>query len=64
MDINSLDKKLDKALTDFSEEIRLNYRDGDKTPATNGDVSELARQTFYALDTFRKEIIVYLKSNR
>ena len=33
-------------------------------PVTGGDIAQLSRQTFYALDEFRKEIIKYLESNR
>lgn len=64
LDINTLDKKLDKIVMDFASEIQLNYHDGDQTPAAKEDISELARQTFYALGEFRKEIIAYLKTAR
>lgn len=63
MTINELEKKLDKALDDFSSEIRSEYDDYSKTPANSGDIATIARQTFYTLDEFKKEIIKYLKSN-
>lgn len=62
MTIHELEKELDKAVIDFSDEIRSEYRDASKNPATEGDISELARQTFYALDSFKASIIKYLKS--
>lgn len=52
--------KLDKALYDFSDEIKLNYKDGGEAPVNESDISELARQTFYALSEFEKAILEYL----
>ncbi len=63
MDIKTLEEKLDKAINDFSDEIRSEYDDYDKTPANYGDIATVARQTFYTLNEFKKEIIEYLKSN-
>lgn len=63
MDINSLNKKLEESLITFSSEIRAEYNDYSHEPAVNADISTLARQTFYLVDSFRKEIISYLKDN-
>ncbi len=63
MDINTLEKNLDKALDDFSHEISSEFDDYSKTPAVGGDIATVARQTFYTLNEFKKEIIKYLKSN-
>lgn len=63
MKISELEKNLDKVLNDFSSEIRSEYDDYSKTPANNGDIATVARQTFYTLNEFKKEIIKYLKSN-
>ncbi len=62
MSTNDLKKELDKALTDFSEEIHGKYAEGSKTPATEGDINELGRQTFYVLDQFKDALIKYLNS--
>lgn len=58
---NQLDQKLTSALQDFSEEIRSNYPEGSNTPATYGDINEVARQAFYVMDEFRRDILEYLK---
>ncbi len=63
MDISTLDKKLDTALSDFSSEMRSQFSDYSKEQATEADIAELSRQVFYLVDTFRKEIISFLKSN-
>lgn len=60
MTIYELDKKLNNALIEFSEEMRSHFDEGDSTPATKDDIHTLARSTFYTMDTFRKEIIEYL----
>ena len=60
MTVSQLDTALTKALQDFSEEIRANYEEGSNEPVTENDINELARQTFYTLDEFRKEIVKYL----
>lgn len=44
--------------------MRSEYDDYSNEPVTGGDIAQLSRQTFYALDGFRKEIINYLESNR
>ncbi len=64
MTTEELDKKLKEALDNFSEEIRGTYEEYDRAPATKDDIHNLARHTFYALDTFRQEIKKYLDSNK
>ena len=61
MKIDVLDKKLNSAIKSFSDDIQSKYREGSKEPATYDDLNELARQTSYALDEFRKCIVEYLK---
>lgn len=63
MDINSLNKKLEEALKTFTSEICAEYDDYSHEPVVNADISTLARQTFYLVDSFRNEIISYLKDN-
>jgi len=62
LNCHNLEQKLDKIITDFSEEVRLNYSEDSKELATGRDISELARQTFYAMNGFKDEIIKFLKS--
>lgn len=62
--IKELDQRLTLVLEDFSSEMRSEYDDYSNEPVTGGDIAQLSRQTFYALDEFRKEIIKYLESNR
>lgn len=61
MTVSQLDTALTKVLQDFSEGIRANYEEGSNEPVTEHDINELARQTFYTLDEFRKEIVKYLE---
>ena len=64
MTIYELDKKLNNALIEFSEEMRSHFDEGDSTPATKDDIHTVARSTFYTMDTLRKEIIEYLSKNK
>ena len=61
MNVNQLDDKLNQAITSFSSEIANVYKEGSRSGATESDISELARQTTYVLDDFRKIIVAYLK---
>lgn len=68
MTVSQLDANLEKILNDFSEEIRSNYHDsnyhdGSTEPITEHDINEFARQTFYAMNEFRKEIVKYLNEH-
>lgn len=60
MTVSQLDADLKKILDDFSNEIRSNYQEGSSKPVTEHDINELARQTFYIMNEFRKEIVKYL----
>lgn len=57
MSISELEKTLDEALKAFSEEMHLQYSEGSQKPATEADIHEVARQTFYTLDLFKQAII-------
>lgn len=59
-----LDKKLDKALQDFSSQMRSTYPEDDFSPATKSDICECSRQVFYLMDEFRNEISKYLKTEK
>lgn len=63
MTTKELNQRLEKVLSNFSSEMQREYDDYSKSPTTGGDIAQLSRQTFYALDDFRKEIIQYLESN-
>ena len=56
-------QKLKAACIYFSENVRSIYGEGSKVPATEHDINELARLTFYALDEFRKAIVKQLSEN-
>lgn len=62
MRVNNLDAQLESAISSYKNEIKTIFEDESKVPATHGDLNELARQTFYTLDTMRESIIQYLKS--
>ncbi len=60
MDTHELEKILNEALDEFSKNISSSYAEGSKEPATEGDISELAHQTYYSLREFKRAIIEYL----
>lgn len=62
MTTKELDSKLSQALADFSSEMAMQYSDYSKDPAVGGDIAQVSRQTFYLLDEFRKQIIMFLES--
>lgn len=63
MTTQQLDQKLKEIQNDYSEQIRSSYPENSSEPVTKADIHELARQTFYVLDTFRTNIIDYLSQN-
>lgn len=63
MNINELDKKLDDAANDLSNQIRSTYKEGSSEYVTEDDINELTRQVFYTFNNFRESIIEYLKTN-
>ena len=62
MTLQELEQNLSNTLEQFSNEMRATYDDYSKEPATGGDIAELSRQTFYALNAFKTDIISYLRS--
>lgn len=64
MTTEMLNQRLKSALDNFEEETRREFDEYSKDSVTKGEIAELSKQTFYALDAFRKEIIQYLDSNR
>ena len=62
MTTHELNEKLEAALDSFIHEMQNQYDDYDKTPVTAGDIAQLSRQTYYAMNAFRKDIIAYLES--
>jgi len=66
LNLNGLEKELNNALITFSEEIKSNISCASDPKETLNyyDYEELARQTFYALDTFKISILKYLNSNK
>jgi hypothetical protein len=66
MNLERLEKELNEALITFSEEIRSNISCASSPRETLNyyDYEELARQTFYCLDTFKTAIIKYLEKNK
>ncbi|OUN07137.1 hypothetical protein B5G43_05905 [Flavonifractor sp. An92] len=64
MTVHELDKRLGAALDNFASEMQAQYDDYSKEHAVKGDIAELSRQTFYALNEFRKEIISYLNAQQ
>ncbi len=61
MTINELSKKLDKALDDFSSQIRAEYPESSQVPAKEQDIGILANRLFYTMSEFKDSIIEYLK---
>jgi len=53
----ALKKELDDALECFKADIQSEYSECSKEPATEGDIAELAKHTFYALDRFEKALL-------
>ena len=60
MTANELNKNLNEVLDRFSQTTHAMFEEADQTPATKNDLFNLSRETFYALNDFRKEIIAYL----
>lgn len=62
--IDELCKNLDEALETFKDEIKADFDDYSNKPATNADISKLARQTLYMQAAFKDELLKYLKEKR
>lgn len=61
MTVSQLDAVLDSAVCNFSDRINALYKEGSHEPVSEHDIYELARQTGYTLDEFRKAIVKYLE---
>ncbi|EDS77568.1 hypothetical protein CBC_A0930 [Clostridium botulinum C str. Eklund] len=62
MNINKLDELLQESLKNFSLEAHSHVANKNpEEPLNEYDYDELARQTFYVMDDFRKSIVQYLK---
>lgn len=53
MHISELDNNLKKVTDDFINDVKTNFPAG-------GDIDELSRFVYYALDEYRKQIVKYL----
>lgn len=60
MNKQQLENNLTNVIDKFCDSIRSNYSEYSKEPATYEDLNELARQTSYALQEFRDNILKYL----
>lgn len=52
-----LEKKLESALNTFADETNMLFEAYDQTPATKGDLQELSKEVYYALDSFKKSLL-------
>jgi len=49
--------KIAKNMDVFADEINGLFEDGDQTPATKGDIKDLARQTLYLIGAVKDAIL-------
>lgn len=61
MDINTLEKNLTQATQDFADSVQSNIKNRSSENVTYDDYEELARDTFYALNQMKAEIVKYLR---
>lgn len=52
-----LEKELENALGTFADETNALFEAYDQTPATAGDLQELSKQVYYALNSFKKALL-------
>lgn len=66
MNLNALEKELNEALITYAEEIKSNISCASSPRETLDyhDYEEIARQTFYTLDSFKDSILKYLAKNK
>lgn len=57
MQISELDRILSQIAEDFATETKMLSPEGNSEPVTSGDLSELSRQVFYALNEYKKAIV-------
>lgn len=55
--ISELDRILSQIAEDFATETKMLFPEGNSEPVTSGDLSELSRQVFYALNEYKKAIV-------
>ena len=63
MPLTQLNADLEKTLNYYLKEVKLMYPAKDKSPVTNEDINELARETYFTLTSFKDQIIEYLKTH-
>lgn len=63
MTVSDLEKKLTEIADDFSAQIRPEYSEGSKKPVAEEDIAILAKQVFNALNSYKTEIVKYLKQS-
>lgn len=61
--INDLDKALKQSLTDFATEMQSKVSTFKGESLSEYDMDDIARNVFYVMEDFRKNIIEYLKDN-
>ena len=61
MDKLKLEKELDQCLDDYVKEVKFNVETFKGEFCTKDDMEELARQTFYCLNEFKKCLIKHLQ---
>lgn len=54
-------KSLSEALENFRADTQSSFDEMSNEPATKGDIADLAKMTFYALNDFRNALIKYLE---
>ena len=52
-----LEKSFNEALEAFKADTKANFDEYSKEPATQGDLADLAKQTFYTLNSFRDALL-------
>ena len=60
MTIEALDRRLSRAITQYTERIDSQYVEGDK-PLTHDDAVEIAKETSDLMTFFKQEIIRQMK---
>jgi hypothetical protein len=65
VNIEELNERLEKHLNNYNADINaLGFGDEhNSTSVTRGEVHATAKQTYYLLDSFRKDIIEHLKES-
>lgn len=66
LNLERLEKELNEALITFCEDTKstISCAQDPREKLNYFDYEDLARQTFYALDTFKVNILKYLRANK